>query len=156
MNNSEKLLELEKRRVALSEIFTAGQGQGGAKELSSLQALKGMQSIELQMDKVEADQKSTNNSNRQRRRDGLAQLKDQLTSQLDKSNSELSSLRSGGVSSGVVSSSLRSIGGGGSAVVTRDPALQIAKRQESIQEKILEVLSTQKALDAVDKVQKEF
>jgi hypothetical protein len=115
-----------------------------------------MQSIELQMDKVEADQKSTDSSNRQRRRDGLAQLKDQLTSQLDKSNSELSSLRSGGVSSGVVSSSLRSIGGGGSAVVTRDPALQIAKRQESIQEKILEVLSTQKALDAVDKVQKEF
>ena len=156
MNNSEKLLDLEKRRVALSEIFTAGQGQGGAKELSSLQALKGMQSIELQMDKVEADQKSTNNSNRQRRRDGLAQLKDQLTSQLDKSNSELSSLRSGGVSSSVVSSSLRSIGGGGSAVVTRDPALQIAKRQESIQEKILEVLSTQKALDAVGKVQKEF
>ena len=156
LNNSEKLLDLEKRRVALSEIFTAGQGQGGAKGLSSLQALKGMQSVELQMDKVEADKKSTDNSNRQRRREGLSLLKDQLTSQLEKSNSELSSLKSGGVSSGVISSSLRSIGGGGNAVVTRDPALQIAKRQESIQEKILEVLSTQKAIDAVDKVQNEF
>ena len=45
-------------------------------------------------------------------------------------------LKKGGVESGVISSSLRSIGGGGSAVVTRDPALQIAKRSERILELI--------------------
>ena len=53
-----------------------------------------------------------------------------------KRDSEMSSLKKGGVESGVISSSLRSIGGGGSAVVTRDPALQIAKRSERILELI--------------------
>jgi uncharacterized phage infection (PIP) family protein YhgE len=53
-----------------------------------------------------------------------------------KRDSEMGSLKKGGVESGVISSSLRSIGGGGSAVVTRDPALQIAKRSERILELI--------------------
>ena len=53
-----------------------------------------------------------------------------------KRDSEMGGLKRGGVESGVISSSLRSIGGGGSAVVTRDPALQIAKRSERILELI--------------------
>lgn len=58
-----------------------------------------------------------------------------------KRNSEMSGLQRGGVESGVISSSLRSIGGGGNAVVTRDPALQIAKRSE----RILEIIAANTA-----------
>tara|TARA_R110002020_G_scaffold310416_1_gene526172 strand:- start:170 stop:1432 length:1263 start_codon:yes stop_codon:yes gene_type:complete len=70
--------------------------------------------------------------------------------------SSLDSLQSSGVDSGVISSSLRSIGGGGNAVMTRDPALQIAKRQE----RILEMIAQNTAINAKESEgkgpQKEF
>lgn len=57
----------------------------------------------------------------------------------------LKSLKGSSVSSGIISTSLRSIGGGGNATVTRDPSLQIAKRQEKILEQIAK--NTQHAAD---------
>ena len=61
-----------------------------------------------------------------------------ITKSREKGESTLDKLKSGGVDSGVIASSLRSIGGGGNAVVTRDPSLQIAKRQEMILKTIAE------------------
>ena len=65
-------------------------------------------------------------------------------------------LKKGGVESGVISSSLRSIGGGGSAVVTRDPALQIAKRSERILELIAANTAAAKDDNEGKGAQKEF
>ena len=70
---------------------------------------------------------------------GLA--KEKAEQEQNERNSEMSGLQRGGVESGVISSSLRSIGGGGNAVVTRDPALQIAKRSE----RILEIIAANTA-----------
>ena len=73
-----------------------------------------------------------------------------------KRDSEMSGLKRGGVESGVISSSLRSIGGGGSAVVTRDPALQIAKRSERILELIAANTAAAKDDNEGKGAQKEF
>tara|TARA_R110002020_G_scaffold260341_2_gene474587 strand:- start:153 stop:1649 length:1497 start_codon:yes stop_codon:yes gene_type:complete len=145
LSHQEKMLELVEKEAELRAIMAEGVGKGGQAELDAFKALKELQ-------KLEKDRKVLVTTEEKR----VVDVGEKRKTEREKRESAISNLQSSGVDSGVISSSLRSIGGGGNAVMTRDPALQIAKRQE----RILEMIAQNTAINAKESEgkgpQKEF
>jgi hypothetical protein len=114
-----------------------------------LEAQKHLLAIKEQLAGVEAKRAEIAENLKGKKADDAEKAREQLLnkaqSDLSSGQGNLKSLKGSSVSSGIISTSLRSIGGGGNATVTRDPSLQIAKRQDKILEQIAK--NTQHAAD---------
>jgi hypothetical protein len=158
--------ETEKKFLRLRSDALDNELEGGErksalyiKELEAqkelLRVTKELAGVESKIAASKAAEKDTFKASLGRTSAVLSQESDGLKSELSQGQGNLENLKGQGVESSVITSGLRSIGGGGSAKVTRDPAMQIAKRSQSILAQIAKNTATQANLDVIKSAQKE-
>ena len=158
MDSMQKHGDLEANPLYIKELEAQKEMFRVAKELAAVEASIAKSKIDTQKElfRLEKEKKATFNASMSATEKALSQESDGLKSELSQGQGNLENLKGQGVESSVITSGLRSIGGGGSAKVTRDPAMQIAKRSQSILAQIAKNTAIQAKVEVITAAQKEL